>query len=76
MAPVSLTKGAMIHGTQGSRAVGEGAEKSSDDDNDLHLDLNTKLIGKNTAKKDLNIVNDYRPDWTCTEAYRESYQNW
>ena len=56
--------------------MGEDAEKSLDDDDDFHLDLNTDLIGKNTAKKDLNIVNDYRPDWTYMEAYCESYQIW
>ena len=79
MTPVSSTIGEMIYGAQGSRAVGEDAEKSlddDDDDDDLHLDLNTDLIGQNRAKKDLNIVNSYRPKWLCMEAFRESYQNW
>jgi len=50
-------------------------DESSDGDDD-QLDLNTDLIGVNRTTKDLNIVNTYRPRWTCKEAFRESYQNW
>ncbi|KAI4666318.1 uncharacterized protein J4E79_002355 [Alternaria viburni] len=50
-------------------------DESSDGDNN-QLDLNTDLIGVNRTTKDLNIVNTYRPRWTCKEAFRESYQNW
>ena len=48
----------------------------SDDDGYNQLDLNTDLIGINRTTKDLNIVNSYRPYWSCQEAFRESYQNW
>lgn len=58
-------------------ADGDDCDSSyvSDNDDD-HLDLNTDLIGVRRATKDLNIVNEYRPRWTCKEAFRESYQNW
>ena len=41
-----------------------------------YLDLNTDLSGINRTTKDLNIVNTYRPHWSCEEVFRESYQNW
>jgi hypothetical protein len=46
------------------------------DDDDGQLDLNTDLIGVNRTTRHLNIVDDWKPYWTCKEAFRESYQNW
>lgn len=65
----------MAHETPWLWDVGGDFDEFSDDD-DLHLDLNTDLIAVKRATKDLNIVNSYRPKWTCIEAFRESYQNW
>ena len=66
----------MAHETPWLWDVGGDVDDFSDDDDVLHLDLNTDLIGVNRTTKDLNIVNTYRPKWTCVEAFRESYQNW
>ncbi|KAI4632043.1 uncharacterized protein J4E87_001513 [Alternaria ethzedia] len=66
----------MAHETPWLWDVGGDVDDFSDDDDGLHLDLNTDLIGVNRTTKDLNIVNAYRPKWTCVEAFRESYQNW
>ena len=46
----------------------------SDVDGFYHM--NTDLSDINRTTKDLNIVNTYRPHWSCEEAFRESYQNW
>jgi hypothetical protein len=48
----------------------------SSDNDDSQLDLNTDLVRVQRALKDLNIINAYRPRWTCKEAFREAYQNW
>ncbi|KAL1792381.1 hypothetical protein ACET3X_008888 [Alternaria dauci] len=49
---------------------------SSSDSDDSHVDLNTELTCIDRVTKDLNIVDGYRPTWTCKEAFRELYQNW
>ncbi|CAN9435390.1 unnamed protein product [Alternaria sp. RS040] len=46
------------------------------DPDNSRVDLDTDLVGISRITKDLNIVNRYRPKWTCKEAFRESYQNW
>jgi hypothetical protein len=56
---------------------GDGSDSSSFSGNEgTHIDINTDLVGVRRVTKDLNIINEYRPGWTCKEAFRESYQNW
>jgi hypothetical protein len=47
----------------------------SSNNDDSQLDLNTGLVRVQRALKDLNIINAYRPRWTCKEAFPEAYQN-
>jgi hypothetical protein len=46
------------------------------DDDSSQLHAKSELTRITRDWKDLNLQNDYRPHWTCTEAFREKYQNW
>lgn len=46
------------------------------DGEDSELDYGDDSLRRKPLIKQLNYSNNYVPAWGCSEAFRESYQNW